>query len=290
MMFDGQGAMLADLDETIRNLLKRELPINNGEIDIKFDQPKREWSGRLTKPTINFYLYDMRENVQLRQQTWEKVNGGGPLIGRKKRTPFRFDCYYMLTIWANDPEDEHNLLAATVLTLLRFPILHEGFLHGQMVNQPFEVPARVGAHDKLTNPAEVWGAMDNEIRPTVPYIVTVSLDPWTVVEGPSVRTFVLRAGQAEGLPYTPTLPAEKIAFEKVIIGGIVTNKEGAPQAGLTVALRGTGYLTTTAVDGTYHLGGVPAGDYTLVVWPAKGRPKQKSINIPAADGDYNLEI
>ena len=60
--------MIADLDETLQQLLKNELPIKNGEIDIKFEQPKREWSARLSKPTVNFFLYDLRENVKLRAQ------------------------------------------------------------------------------------------------------------------------------------------------------------------------------------------------------------------------------
>jgi hypothetical protein len=27
-----------------------------------------------------------------------------------------------------------------------------------------------------------------------------------------------------------------------------------------------------------------------VVWPPKGKPKEKKINVPAPDGDYDLEI
>jgi hypothetical protein len=40
--------MIADLDETLRQLVTAELPIKNGEIEVEFDQPKREWSARLT--------------------------------------------------------------------------------------------------------------------------------------------------------------------------------------------------------------------------------------------------
>jgi hypothetical protein len=65
--------MIADLDETIRQLLIAELPIKNGEIDVSFDQPKREWSARLSKPAVNFFLYDMRENATLRQHQWERM-------------------------------------------------------------------------------------------------------------------------------------------------------------------------------------------------------------------------
>ncbi len=49
--------MYNDLDEALRQLLIRELPIKNSDVDIKFDQPKREWSGRLNRPTLNLFLY-----------------------------------------------------------------------------------------------------------------------------------------------------------------------------------------------------------------------------------------
>jgi hypothetical protein len=35
---------------------------------------------------------------------------------------------------------------------------------------------------------------------------------------------------------------------------------------------------------------MPAGDYTLVVWPDKGKPKEKKISVPAKAGDYDLEL
>ncbi len=64
--------MLADLDETLRQLLIAELPVKNGELDISFDLPKRDWSSRISKPTVNLFLYDVRENNVLRQHQWER--------------------------------------------------------------------------------------------------------------------------------------------------------------------------------------------------------------------------
>ena len=283
--------MLSDLDETIRELLKAEIPIKNGEIDIKFEQPKREWSAKLTRPTINLYLYDVRENATLRHHGWEgKPRNGRPLTATKKRFPYRFDCSYMMTVWANEPEDEHNLLARTMLALLRFPIIPEQLLLGSIQNQPFDVQARVGVHDKLTNPAEVWGSLDNEIRPTVPYIITLALDPWTEIDGPVVKSFTIRSGQAEGLPWRPTVPEENVAWETTFIGGIVTDKSDKPRSGIEVALKGTGFFATTDDEGRFTIGGVRPGDYTLIAWPAKGRPKQQKITIPSKTGEYNLQF
>src|SRR5512143_880134 len=192
--------MIADLDETIRQLLMKELPVKNGEVDIKFDQPKREWSARLTKPTVNLFLYDLRENNVLRQHQWDQVREGGG-TATLKRSPMRVDCFYMLTTWAADPEDEHLLLTRCLMALFRYPILPEDRLVGALQNPRFEIQARLAAHDRLTNPAEMWASLDNEIRPSISYIVTLALDPWSEVAGETiVRTLTFQYGQAADLP------------------------------------------------------------------------------------------
>lgn len=168
--------MIADLDETIRQLLIKELPVKNGEIDIKFEQPKREWSARVSKPTINLFLYDVRENNILRQHQWERVREGNGTV-TQKRSHMRVDCLYMLTTWASDPEDEHRLLTRALMALFRYPILPEDRLEGTLRNPPYEIQARLAAHDRLTNPAELWSSLDNELRPSISYVITLALDP-----------------------------------------------------------------------------------------------------------------
>lgn len=287
--------MIADLDETIRQLLIAEIPIRNGEIDIKFDQPKREWSARLTRPTINFFLYDVRENVILRRHQWEKVgadgNGGAALrAARLKRTPFRVDCHYMMTTWATEPEDEHRLLSASLMALFRHPVLPEERLVGGMRNQPYELQVRLASHDKLTNPAEVWGALDNEIRPSISYIVTLALDPWVDISIPFARTVTLRTGQMapgqEGL-----LPGAANEPLTTISGTIVDkSRPDEPRPGVQVAIKGTGHFATTDAQGRFRLGSLLDGEYTLVAWPQTGPPLEKKIVVPAPNGDYDLAL
>lgn len=287
--------MIADLDETIKKLLSTEIPIRNGEIDVKFDQPKREWSARIQKPTVNFYLYDVRENPTLRRHQWESVkptNGNGlrDVQAIRKRTPFRVDCFYMITAWAAEPEDEHRLLTRCLLSLFRHPIIPDKFLVGTMQNPPYDIQAKVANHDKLTNPAEVWSALDNEMRPSVSYIVTIALDPWTEVTGPVVRTFSLTAGQANDLPQNQSIVPGGLASEMHVLGGTIRGKDGKPQPGIEVAIKGTGLFATTNADGRYVLGAVPPGDYTLVVWNDDGKPKEKKITFPTKEVQFDFEI
>jgi hypothetical protein len=294
--------MIADLDKTIRQLLLDELSIKNGEIEISFDQPKREWSARLgNTPTINLFLYDVRENPHLRTHQWEAPTNGrngkplDPKLVHQKRTPMRVDCFYMLTTWANDSGDEHRLLTDCMIALFRHPLLDEARLEGRLQNPTYDVRTRLASHDVLTNPAEVWGALDNEMRPSVSYVVTLTLDPWSTISGPPVRTFSLSAGQ-EGnpselaqRPLTPDPQQSTLTF----IGGSVRNREsdGPPAAGLEVSIKDTGLYTRTDEQGRFRFGGLLPNDYTLVVQPPKGRQKTKAISVPAKTGeDYDLEI
>ncbi len=285
--------MIADLDRTIESLLTAEIPIQNGEIDVKFDQPTREWSARLSRPTINLFLYDLRENNMLRQHQWERVmeaNGRSqPYNPSQKRTPFRVDCHYMLTAWGADPLDEHHLLTRAMLALFRYPILTSKQLIGELdnqENQPFKLQTRLASHDKLTNPAELWGAMDNEMRPSISYIVTLALDPWTAVTGPAVRTFTMNTGQADLLPTEHHLQ-DKTAVTNATIGGIITESQ-EPQSGLQVTVKESGQSTISDDNGRFILGALPYGNHTIVVWSSDGKSTQKEITVPGEN--YDIEI
>ena len=72
--------MFADLDESIRLLLVEQGNLNSGEIDISFDMPTREWAGSISKPTVNLYLYDVRENSQKRNPTPWTIRKGATAV------------------------------------------------------------------------------------------------------------------------------------------------------------------------------------------------------------------
>lgn len=286
--------MIADLDQSIKQLLVADMPVKNGEIDIKFDQPNREWSNKLTKPTVNFFLYDVRENTTFRRSGLDRMSGGNghDLVARMKKAPHRIDCFYMLTTWAAEPEDEHRLLTRVLLTLFRYPVLPEHHLVGTVQHPLMPIQTHVARHDKLTNPAEVWSAMDNEMRPSICYSASLTLDPWTEFEGPVVQTLTLRTGRASRLPVYQEFDEDGFSSELTYVGGTIRSKagDGQPLAGLEVAIKGRGWFDKTDEDGRFTLGGMPAGDYTLVVWPEKGKPKEKKISVPAKAGDYDLDL
>lgn len=282
--------MLADLDETIRRLLVDELPVKNGEIEISFDQPRRDWSSRISKPTINVFMYDVRENNVLRRHQWERLNGNSRQdLAQLKRTPMRVDCSYLISTWAADPEDEHRLLTRCILTLFRFPTLPDNRLVNSLADPPYEIQARLAQHDVLSEPSDLWNVLDNELRPSVSYVVTLALDPWQEITAPIVRTRTFRLGQAQGLPLETSLQEDPERVDMVVIGGFVRSSgDGTPLRDIDIALKSTGYMATTDANGRFVLGSVPPGTYTLIAWTSEGKPKQRVIEVPSEA--YDMEV
>lgn len=282
--------MIADLDRSIEQLLMAEIPIKNGEIDIKFEQPKREWSARLSRPTINFFLYDIRENNVLRQHQWQRIASANDRSNgrqvQQKRTPFRVDCLYMMTTWASEPQDEHRLISRCMTALFRNPIIPKKYLQGEMKDQPFDLQTRLASHDKLTNPAELWGSLDNEIRPSISFLVTIAIDPWTEISGEPVFTVTLRTGQAENLPRDRAVIDGTVSSSTYIAGTVRAGEQ--PQTGIQVAIKGTGLVATTNAEGQFTLGSLAPGEHTLIAWPDEGKPKERPISVPGTDYDIEL--
>ncbi|MGB1251123.1 MAG: Pvc16 family protein [Candidatus Promineifilaceae bacterium] len=288
--------MIADLDETLQKLLKNELPIKNGEIDIKFEQPKREWSARLSKPTINFFLYDLRENVKLRAQHRERVmqkarNGRDRQV-HMKRTPYRMDCYYLITTWAVEPEDEHNLLSACVTALLRHPSLPPEYLIGELEEQPYSIHSKLASPDVLPNVSEVWSVLDNEMRPAVTCVLTISIDPWEVETMQMVESVSLTTGEARIENRDARTLKEGTTRTTYSIGGTVYLDKSKTEtvSNIEVAIKGTGHFTQTNLDGRFQFSTLGDGKLTLVAWRPNGTVVQKEVSIPGDEEDYNLFI
>lgn len=291
--------MIADLDDTLRRLLTAEIPIRNNEIDVKFDQPKREWSARLSKPTINLFLYDVRENVLLKRQQFDMTRHDGR-TATQQRSAYRVDCTYMLTSWAAQAEDEHRLMSRTLQALFQFPTLPASRLRGKLRRQPYPIPLQLARHDKLTNPAELWSALDNELRPGVSLIVTLALNPWEEVSGPAVQLLTMRTGFYDFVPDEEGSVRRPLVYEAHVVGGTIRTtaqqddeNTAVAVAGARVAFKGTGYIGTTNEEGRFRLGAILPGDYTLVVWPPEdigGEPQEQPLTVPAPDGNYDMTL
>jgi hypothetical protein len=173
--------MIQDLDETIRQLLLTKITsINWADVDVKFDMPTKEWSTTITKPTVNLFLYDLRENVELRsnERYWTRT-GTPPTSATESRAPVRLDLSYLISVSTTEISDEHRLLGRLLATLFRFPVLPPEVLQGSMQAQPLPLLACVAQPERTPNSWDVWTEFDHRLKAALSYVVTLSVDPYS---------------------------------------------------------------------------------------------------------------
>ena len=276
------NTMLADLDESLRGLLGRELSRHGFEgVNIAFDAPTREWSAALSVPTINLFLYDLREAVQLRQGEWPEHRGNGH--ARLTRPPLRLDCSYAITAWARAVEDEHRMLSQAMAVLYAHELLRPGDLAGALADptaQRYPVSTRV-AQAKEADKADFWNAIGGSYRVALDYVVTLSCEPGVSHErGPEARTPTVRIGPREG---------GRAAMEEYHhAGGLVTNASGEPAAGAWVTLPDLGSFAESDMRGRFRFARVPAGSHRCVARGSDGSEVAGRLAVPGQGAELTL--
>jgi hypothetical protein len=284
--------VIADIDEVLRKLLIREIEIKGNEVDIQFNQPKREWSSRLSKPTINLFFFDLRENLRLRGAEQYRTIPHEDGTSEIKRNPVRMDLRYLMTAWVKEPEDEHLLLASALTGLLRNPFLPEDLLTKQLKNQPMPIPLDVATFPPETGPidkfTEIWGVLDNEMRPGVLVTVTISIDPYRPMVFKQVRSRETRFVQDSGIG-KPEAPASTRMPSKTYrtVGGSIKSEKYAPSS-LSLMLVETQAPVEINENGGYALQKIVDGEYHLDILFNQKVLKRQKITVPSKN--YDIQI
>ena len=182
--------MIQDVDDTVKELLVQKVPIDTSAIDIKFEMPTADWAAGVAKPTLNMFLYDVRENHELRNNQRYLARSGNFAIER--RAPVRVDLTYLITAWTTEIADEHQLLGRVLTTLLRYPLLPDEVLKGTMQTQPLPVQAWIAQPDRTPNAWDFWSSLDGRLKAGISYAVTASLEPHPTEEVGLVTEKILK--------------------------------------------------------------------------------------------------
>ena len=187
--------MLQDFDKTLEKLLMQQGNLSSSDIEISFEQPTREWSGRLNRPTLNCFCFDLRENLKLRNMEMQTT-----VNGNRARTAFparRMDLSYLVTAWARKIEDEHQLLWRALSILKRHTQLQPEDCEGGLRYQNLPIPFLVADMSFSTSSmVDLWSVMDNQMRLGFIVLATIELDTQAGFESPLVLEAFLRVGEA----------------------------------------------------------------------------------------------
>ena len=186
--------MINDLDETIKELLRQKYLIPESQteqIDILFKRPDKEWEQTVTKPTINIFLYDIRENLELRINERHLSRDG--TTGKIQYAATRIDFTYLISVWskaeAAEVEEEHKILGKVLSTLLSYPNLPQEVLQGEIARQPEPPRAWIAQPEDTPKTWEFWGSNEWRLKASISYRVTLHITP-KPVEGVDLVTEV----------------------------------------------------------------------------------------------------
>jgi hypothetical protein len=265
--------MFADLDESLKTMLEREVPLPPADVDIVFERPDRDNVARFNKPTVDLFLFDVTENRDLRETGWRSVrNQNG--IHTLRWPPLRLDLRYLVTVWAQAVDDEHRLLFHLYRTLRRLAEVPEEAREGAIENQTKALHLLV-EDGELKALVDLWGVLDNRMQPGFVLKATVAVDLNGAREAPMVRTSTMRTGR-------PGHPFET----RHRIGGAVFDGEGNPVAGARVLVGGR--FAETGEDGNFNIAPVPPGDLDIEVDAAGFGGAERQVSAPA-NYDVTLE-
>ena len=174
--------MINALDETLKVLLKRDLPPALAEqVQISFATPDDQFPPQsVTLPAIDLFLYDVRENLDLRSnEVYVERRGNGTAI--QKRPPVRVDFSYLITAWpsanVHDPaEDEHRLLGEVMRVLLRYRTIPGEVLQAELATQELPLPVSSLQPGRLQSLGEFWQALGGKPKAALNYQVTLAVE------------------------------------------------------------------------------------------------------------------
>jgi hypothetical protein len=260
---------LLDLDEALVALLTREFEhVGITSVAMTFEGPDRDRTAMWPSPTVNLFLYDIRESEVARDRSWHQHSAESGSVMR--RGALRLDCSYAITAWTKSVVDEHRLLSQVLSILLAYPALPPEVLAGDLLvgDPPMALPTQV-AHGRSEGRADFWTAIGSAYKLSLEYQVTVFVMPsQQQARGPQVA----RAGVALG--------SSSAGEESLAQGGVVRFEDGRPTDGAVVVIPALGLAALVDAAGRFTLTGVTPGSHAGLVREADGGAHPVTVAAP----------
>ena len=257
--------MINNLSTTLKAILDdTSLPKLVLDADVTFERPAESYNP--STRTINLFLYDIRENNELRsnEPIIERQNG----IATIRRPPLRVSCSYLVSAWIEAGVtgeqavlEQHQLLGEVLKVFSRMPTIEEKFLQSDLKNSLYPVSVVTAQTDLVRNPAEFWTAIGGKLRPSFTITAILAIDQDVVpVEEHLVSSKQVSLG--EKATDKPEFKDKTLTETMYKIGGVITDKiTGASLESAEITLLESGQRALTDQSGCYHFGGLAKGSY-----------------------------
>jgi hypothetical protein len=166
--------MLEELDGSLRDFLRADVPLRADDVDIDFSMPDKEWSSRLSRSTVNLFLFDIRRSTS-RAVSGRSTRERDGVLERLHRTPM-IRMRYMVTVWTAEAADEHRVLGDVLRLLAVSGDIPERYLVGDLVELGQPVELAIGSEDGQ-RPTDLWSSLGVAARANIELMVTMPARP-----------------------------------------------------------------------------------------------------------------
>ena len=190
-----QHHIIKETSDSMSRLLQDEFKRNGYKrVHIVDQAPKPDAvEGKL--PAVSLYLYQialdpfqMEGNMVEELVEIPQADGSIKEFKRRKRLWVRLD--YLISAWAQTPEDEQLLLGLIIRTVIDNEVLIGDRLRGTsfQFEEDFDVPLQLSARLDEGTLARFWGSLNQPVRPAVQVWTTVPIIPERVEEFTRVQS------------------------------------------------------------------------------------------------------
>jgi hypothetical protein len=168
--------VIYEVDQALRDLVRREA-MPGSDVEIVFDAPTKEWASRRNTPTVDIYLYDIREDMRRRERGMINDYDSTGRVVERHLPPRYFKLSYLVTAWTQRPEDEHRLLSLLLSCFLLHDAIPAEMLAGQLAEMALPVGITVGLPPPEDRGfADVWSALGGELKPSLDLVISTPID------------------------------------------------------------------------------------------------------------------
>ena len=162
--------MIGEVDQALGDLL-RARAVPRGQVEISFEAPSRDWAAGRTVPTVNAYLYDIREDMERREYGLVSVRDESGIVVKRHRPLRHFRLSYLMTCWTSRPQDEHSLLSSVLGCLVGTEVLPVSGA-GPLASLGLPVQLTIATPpDDSRSAADLWSALGGNLKPSLDAVV-----------------------------------------------------------------------------------------------------------------------
>lgn len=176
--------MIQLVDRAVEQFLRQAVPLPDNAVDVSFDAPDRTWGAAITRPTVNIFLWEVARNPAFGQAGLQQRRGADGRVERRPSSPV-VDLHYLITAWAAEQRDEHELLGSILSCVLANSVIPAEAMPAQLAATSW-ITVSLASHAQRA-PGEFWSALDGQLKPGLELEISLPLDvfSWETAAAPT---------------------------------------------------------------------------------------------------------